>query len=68
MLKTVGLIESGEQIVENINIVKLKVKQLKLLKGPPSNLEESNIKKGVHTLGFKIEFYYIKYLYYISHI
>jgi len=54
--------QSGKQIVEDVNAVKLKVKQSKLLEGSPSNLEKSNIEEGLRALGFKIGFYYIEYL------
>jgi len=46
--------------VKNINIVKLKVKQLKLLKESP--IEKSNIEEGLYALGFKIGFYYVEHL------
>jgi len=47
--------------MEDVNAVKLKVKQLKLLEGSLSDLEKSNIEKGLRTLGFKIGFYYIEH-------
>jgi len=40
--------------VENVNVAKLKVKQLKLLEGSPSDLEKSNVEEGLRALGFKI--------------
>ena len=40
LLETAGLMQSGEQIVENVNAAKLKIKQSKLLKGSPSDLEK----------------------------
>jgi len=54
--------QGGKQIIEDINTAKLKVKQLKLLEGSPSDLEKSNIKKGLRILGFKIDFNNIKHL------
>ena len=54
--------QSGEQIVEDVNVAKLKVKQLKLLKGSFNNLEKSNVQKDLRALGFKMGFYYIKHL------
>jgi len=53
--------QSGEKIVEDVNVAKLKVKQLKLLEGFFNNLEKSNVKEGLHVLGFKIGFNYIEY-------
>ena len=53
--------QGGKQIIEDINMVKLKVKQLKLLKGSPSDLKKSNITKGIRALGFKMEFCHIKH-------
>jgi len=47
--------------VEDINAAKLKVKQLKLLEGSPSDLEKSNVKKGLRILGFKMDFNSIKH-------
>ena len=47
--------------MEDVNVVKLKVKQLKLLEGSPSNLEKSNIEEGLRALGFKIGFNCIEY-------
>jgi len=47
--------------MEDVNVVKLKVKQLKLLEGSPSNLEKSNIEEGLRALGFKIGFNRIEY-------
>jgi len=47
--------------VKDINVVKLKVKQLKLLEGSPSDLKKSNIEKGLYALGFEIGFNYIEY-------
>ena len=47
--------------MEDVNAVKLKVKQLKLLKGSFSDLEKSNIEESLRALGFKIGFYYIEY-------
>ena len=60
LLETVGLMQGGKQIVEDVNAVKLKVKQLKLLKGS-SDLEKSNVKGGVRALGFEMEFCCIEY-------
>lgn len=38
-------------------MVKLRVKQLKLLEGYPSDLEKSNVEEGMCALGFKMGFY-----------
>jgi len=54
--------QSGEKIVEDVNAAKLKVKQLKLLKGSFSDLEKSNAEEGLRALGFKIGFNHIEYL------
>jgi len=48
--------------MEDKNAAKLKVKQLKLLEGSSSNLEKSNIEKGLRVLGFKIDFNSVKHL------
>jgi cell fate (sporulation/competence/biofilm development) regulator YmcA (YheA/YmcA/DUF963 family) len=61
-LEIVKLIQGREKIIKDINVVKLKVKQLKLLEKSPSNLKKSNIKEGIYTLGFKMEFCYIEHL------
>jgi len=48
--------------VEDINVVKLKVKQLKLLEGFFNDLEKSNAEKGLCALGFEIGFNCMEYL------
>jgi len=43
------------------------VKLLKLLEGSPSDLEKSNV-EYIHTLGFRMGFYYIEYPQYMLYI
>ena len=54
--------------MEDINAAKLKVKQLKLLEGSPSDLEKSNIEEGLYALGFKIWFNRIEYPQYMLYV
>ena len=48
--------QGREQIVEDVNAAKLKVKQSKLLEGSPSDLEKSNAEEGLRALGFEMGF------------
>ena len=48
--------------MKDVNVAKLKVKQLKLLEEFLSDLEKNNIEEGLCTLDFKIEFYRVEYL------
>jgi len=48
--------------VKDVNVVKLKVKQLKLLEKSLSDLKKNNVEEGLCALGFKIGFYHMEYL------
>ena len=61
LLERVELMQGGKQIVEDVNVAKLRVKQSKLLEGSPSDLGKSNLEEGLRALGFEIGFYRVEH-------